>query len=1477
MDREPAGAPDVEDLLARVEGARRLARRLVRDPSRADDVAQQAMLASLVRPPRAGWAPTAWLAGVVRNLARKDARGEGRRARHEGRASRPEGTPSTADLVARLEVHRLLLDAVRVLAEPYRAAILLRYFEGLPPREIARSSSIPVATVRSHLRRGLAQLRERLDATHGGDRRSWSLAMVPLAVRTVATTGPAFIPVVSIAAAAVLVAGGIAWRVLAAGSDDGSNASPAANLVADASPTNDRSSPQAPPLLAAAPHTHLAATKGRGGIAWIAGVVRENGVPAAGVRVEARISPPLSNDIARRTLQNAERGGARSTRIAETTTDVAGRFLLSGLDAPTMYFVVAAPDGERVGTMQVLRPTDPAALSVELSAGPGRRVRGRLVSTAASPLLGWFSVSTLWRGGQADVPRPATTEGATGEDGRFDAMVGTAGVHVSVGTPSRGERYFSVDAPWSGERDFALDTAEGAAVAGQVRDGAGAAVAGARVVVAVFAEASGGGQVRLLTTAGADGRYVIDGLPAGRIESLAAEAAGFAPAPWLVRATPLRAGETTTVDLTLRRAAMIEGRVVEQGGAAVAEVEVLLSFDAAGGGNGSDLRQAVQTDAEGRFRFDGLPEGSGEIAVMGPRRFSVVDRTAVDDQVPPTAPVLEPLGRARPPTAVGFAAVRIQSEGERREIVIATVAGRSLAGRVVSEEGRPIVDALVVATSAKVGDAFASNTWRRPFVAKSSADGGFAFEALPVSDDWQFAARRPDARGETTEPVVLPADGAAPDVIIRLRTLGLVTGRVIGADGKPAADAFVSLVPTTARAERRTAPTNIDGCFRFEGVARGRYRVGVSSSGGRFIGDPVSIDGETTSTPAAVELRIEPTYFATGVIVDADGKPLAWTSVNVLRVDVPTGRSVGTSAITDADGRFTAAGLESGRYRVGVSWPTRPEDPEIEAGARDVRLVAVPAPKPQFIEGTILGPDGKRVSSAELTLWVTHDGGGSFGSAQGAAAEGQFRIQPSVRPVPDHFTLVVADAKDESGKAIDAAPAVVEATCGTPIDIRLEAGHSITGHVFDDEGKPVEGAAVSASPRSSPITLSYFQAEWSVKTDAQGAFRVRALPAGEIVVGVTAVGEWSSGTHETVAADREDVVLRVTRGVSLSGRVVGPDDEPVPGYGVSTEAGDPHAPDRGVVTDGGGRFTLAGLPRDVPFALRVDLPPNRTGESWLPRVIRGVRPSSEVLVVHLRRGVFVEGVVEGPDGARVSDGEVVAEHAASGHVATRYARTRFDPTTGKFRLGPLEPGPFRIGYQNVSLWCEFAALEPLDVMAPSTGTVLRLVHSRTLVVRVLPLDAKGGMVTWNPGVGSLGKLSRSLGADRAVSITGLTDEPGVLYVLADDDQCVWREGVRPTMGSIDVTLEPGTTIRGRLEGAWRDGRGALTIFARRGPYGISTSVGPDGRFEVRAVPPGTYRVEMDFGPLVGGVDGVVAGAQDVVVPVTLAPSSDDSR
>lgn len=209
--------PPVSDLaasLAEDRWLRALARRLVADPDAAEDLAQETWVRALASG-GAARSPRAWLAGVLRNLRRDTARGQGRRERREREVggSRDEA-PGPDDLVSEIELRGRLSDALLALEEPYRSTIVRRFFREESLSAIARREGVAVSTVHERLERGLARLRARMDEAHGGRREAWAVGLAALArpFPTKAILEAAIMAGAGKVAASVVVAGGVlAW------------------------------------------------------------------------------------------------------------------------------------------------------------------------------------------------------------------------------------------------------------------------------------------------------------------------------------------------------------------------------------------------------------------------------------------------------------------------------------------------------------------------------------------------------------------------------------------------------------------------------------------------------------------------------------------------------------------------------------------------------------------------------------------------------------------------------------------------------------------------------------------------------------------------------------------------------------------------------------------------------------------------------------------------------------------------------------------------------------------------------------------------------------------------------------------------------------------------------------------------------------------------------------------------------------------
>lgn len=201
-----------DELTRHAAALRGLACALLRDPHAADDVTQATLQQALHRPDLAPGPLGGWLSRTLVNFVRQWRRGERRRLRREAQLP-PRAAPGTpADILARRELLCAVTDAVLQLEEPYQTAVFLRYFEDLPPRRIAARTGASVATVKSRLARGLAQLRARLDQRSRDGGPPWRRALPAAfglcgAALLPISTGALFVSTASKTLAAVVLLG----------------------------------------------------------------------------------------------------------------------------------------------------------------------------------------------------------------------------------------------------------------------------------------------------------------------------------------------------------------------------------------------------------------------------------------------------------------------------------------------------------------------------------------------------------------------------------------------------------------------------------------------------------------------------------------------------------------------------------------------------------------------------------------------------------------------------------------------------------------------------------------------------------------------------------------------------------------------------------------------------------------------------------------------------------------------------------------------------------------------------------------------------------------------------------------------------------------------------------------------------------------------------------------------------------------------
>jgi RNA polymerase sigma factor (sigma-70 family) len=605
---------DPEALLAHGDFVRAIARSLLWDEHAADDVVQQTWLAAIEAPTVK---PRGWLGAVARNLAIKRLRGNRRRAVREAAVARPEGVPSGADVLERERLRHSVVDEVLALPEPYRATVLLRYFENLPPRDVARRMDVPVETVRTRTRRAIEMLRQRLDMRHGDERAAfcgalalWSgtrRAAVPGTVATGAAMGGIVMSAKMVAGGAVVVVALLAAWLL---------------WPRDGAPAR-------PDVAAAIPSSAGGAARPAGARARAAsdagGAASETDAPATAVS-----QPPKKPVLRGRIIDRAGVGvpgamvmvSGEALREFPMRTDADGRFMLDPAAAGTATITLhddAMFDPTNGARRDVTLPCDEVVFVVDRRPTATLAISGWDAETGKPVLISCdFGGRRVFKWG--------------GEGGVFMARVRLATaagdvVHfvASADGGATGERDVGVK---DGDRvEVRVDLAREGEIRGRVVDTAGHPVANALAFLGE--EHVGRGdepfkpfdekRVQHGVRSDADGRFTLRG--AGRWVTL-----------WHTDAGPVTVARADAANVVLPPRGVVRGVLRAADGTPMPDTKLYL-----------DRVHETTSDATGRFEFTGVEPGTRGISLTPgkPKAYvavRVTAGTATDVEIRPGLP-----------------------------------------------------------------------------------------------------------------------------------------------------------------------------------------------------------------------------------------------------------------------------------------------------------------------------------------------------------------------------------------------------------------------------------------------------------------------------------------------------------------------------------------------------------------------------------------------------------------------------------------------------------------------------------------------------------------------------------------------------------------------------------------------------------------------------------------------------------------------
>ena len=548
-----------------------------------------------------------------------------------------------------------------------------------------------------------------------------------------------------------------------------------------------------------------------------------------------------------------------------------------------------------------------------------------------------------------------------------------------------------------------------------------------------------------------------------------------------------------------------------------------------------------------------------------------------------------------------------------------------------------------------------------------------------------------------------------------------------------------------------------------------------------------------------------------GQVVDADDKPVAGATV-VLSSNPPR------TAQSEGDGGFAFDALVARPYTLtaraaqGVAGPvtaklTEKSDPVV--------LQLKPGGK---VTVTVQGTDGKPIDNATVELRATDE-------QRQATKAGIATFSPVV---PGGYQLAAwADGRARTMQWLQVGPGE------TAAKITLVAGAPVSGRVVDEGGKPVAGARVTFHGASDWSQQADARLD-GVDTDARGAFKFAALPAGSFRF-AAAHPDYARGSSALITLDgkneQRDVTITLPAGAVVRGIVIDQAKIPISGarvrIGISSRRGMIFEPPRQAYSDAKGAFELKGLGRRELQAVAI----HETGASQTVDVDTTRGDVNDVKLVLDVTGT-IAGIVVDPHGTPIEGVQVSAgpNFRQQGMADMSQFRLRGFPqeltdSGGHFTLVGLAKGSYMIyaSRSQVSSRARFMA-------NPDGGTVAET-GTKDLKLVLQPEGAVKGKVQLADGstpamfTVQVGFAQQSFTATDSFVVDALPPRKYEISVRGPTFQTrVVEVDVPPgkTADAGTITVQKGRTLAGIVVADGQPVAGA-TVYAGRQIFGNGTS------------------------------------------------------
>ena len=739
-------------------------------------------------------------------------------------------------------------------------------------------------------------------------------------------------------------------------------------------------------------------------------------------------------------------------------------------------------------------------------------------------------------------------------------------------------------------------------------------------------------------------------------------------------------------------------------------------------------------------------------------------------------------------------------------------ASAAITGSVVRPDGMPITGARVAVYAPIPPQWMLQDLHRTPLASSSTdKDGNFSLDtAVQGVIDIHIES-------DDLAPLDFVTVADEPIGALTLTAARTVTGKVT-AEGQPASGATVFVIPASGRA------------FATKTDATGTYRVADPANWARAI--LVMYDGFAPAwhLASALDFALDRGRDIRGKVVDESGRPAAGATVEVNQL---------MTVMTADDGLFVVRHAPRDLVLLSATTKTGKATMTFNSGTATLKL------KQTFsVSGTIHDTEKRPVSGLAVAI-----GGGGESAVSTAVAVTDTNGSFSFNVPAGQYEIGITDTSNYSEPEIGAVEVSRTAVKKDIIAQRLSA---IAGVVIGDDDKPAAAANILLlyTDKSSGSSALY---PTSVISGRDGTFRVRALNDNLRIVALKS--GLPPAISEPITAKTHSVTLKIAKGITVAGVVVGPDKQPVAGVHVSpvvasvpaTQTG-ATAPPPWITTDAQGHFT--GSLTSATNALSFD----KTGFMDAQQVVE-VRDGMHPMTVTLRKSAIIAGRVVNADGTPAAD--IAVE--ANAHVVSSRA-------DGTFQIDGVEPGEqiVHFGRRSFAKQTVRAPISDLKLTLPAS----KMVRGRVLDPTGAPVEAFTVSVIGDdsgsmhlPAEGSNGEFELEAPVQNArlrASASGYASTTVPVEPTSD----------KPLV----ITLSRGRTARGHVVDEKSQPVAGVSISTNSSdapPANIESQ--PDGSFEVAGLPNEEVRISFRKEGYVSLDRKVGAGRDDAAFKVTLTP------